>query len=406
MDPRIEEATRLLAEARRINDNPAKSSTDVARAHQLVKAADDLRRAVTLDSQIAAGENWLSEPQHKHDMVGLGGPLGVPGGGDDRDKSSQVGGLPKATKAFVGWLRDGVVPPEAKADLVENATGLTVIPVDFAGVILKELPRVGVIRGLAYVRPTTKASVDIGNVVINTAGWGRLETGTSNTDGLSGTPAAADTIEVQDLTALVKLGRDELEDSDEALASIVQQALVMKFAELEDDAFAGGSGTDEPWGIGTRATGGLITQAVTAAANATVVPDDLKKLPFAVPARFRRNGTFLAHSSAAQAIALLKDTEGQYLVQPNAAAGEPPTLFGYRYETCDGLPAMTTNATATDPSVMFGDFNAGYMIADRRQVTVQRLDERFAEEGKVGFLFSERCGGDVVRAKAFAAYKL
>jgi HK97 family phage major capsid protein len=60
----------------------------------------------------------------------------------------------------------------------------------------------------------------------------------------------------------------------------------------------------------------------------------------------------------------------------------------------------------TDPSVVFGEVFAGYMIADRRQVSVQRLEERYADEGKIGLLFTHRVGGDVIRPKALAKYLL
>jgi HK97 family phage major capsid protein len=71
-----------------------------------------------------------------------------------------------------------------------------------------------------------------------------------------------------------------------------------------------------------------------------------------------------------------------------------------------GLPSMTATTFFTEPSVLFGDVRSGYMIADRQQVTVQRLDERFADQGIVGFLFRQRVGGDVIRPAAFAKYLL
>jgi HK97 family phage major capsid protein len=45
-------------------------------------------------------------------------------------------------------------------------------------------------------------------------------------------------------------------------------------------------------------------------------------------------------------------------------------------------------------------------VADRQRITVQRLDERYADQGLVGFLFRERVGGDVIRPAAFAKYLL
>jgi HK97 family phage major capsid protein len=81
-------------------------------------------------------------------------------------------------------------------------------------------------------------------------------------------------------------------------------------------------------------------------------------------------------------------------------------LFGRSFYRVSGLPSMGAQAGASDPSVLFGDVRSGYLIADRQQITVQRLDERYADQGLVGFLFRQRVGGDVIRPAAFAKYLL
>lgn len=372
---------------------------------QHIKAAQEIRTRVEREMRLNDNESWIREPEHKHDMFGPGATSGNEADDLGIGPSSQSEALSPERKEFLSWVRSG---RQTKASLVEDATGQNVVPRDFAGIIIKQLPRTAVIRSLAFVRPTSSNLVDIGNVTINTAGWGPLETNNTLVDGLGGTPAAKDTITVQDLNALVLLGRDELEDADSNLEGVIVQALTMKIAELEDDAFAFGTGTLQPWGVAARVTSGLITQGVVAATNATVVGDELKKVPFAVPAQFRKSGraAWLGNTVVEQAIALLKDTNGRYLLRYDTAQGEPPTLFGYPWYTQDGLPLPTATGTAVDPSLVFGDFYSGYMIADRRRMTVQRLTERYAEVGKVGLLFTHRVGGDVIRPNAFAFYKL
>jgi HK97 family phage major capsid protein len=419
----LTEAARLVREAREIRDrypNGGMPADQAAAVDRLTKAATSIVQQAQADRDLDAAEAYLREPQYKHDMTGHTLGAGVPAGGFDAKGAGYYvpgggGGygdgspeLSTKTRAFLTFVRGGMgaVPAEHKADLVENATGLNLIPNDYAGTILKALPREGVLRDLCYVRPTTKAAVDIGNVVINTAGWGRLETGTALTDGLAATPAGKDQILVQDLNALVKLGRDELEDSDENLAEVIRAALALKFAELEDDAFAFGSGTAQPFGV-ARSTINPITQSVTAAANATVVAGDLTKVYMALPSRFQRNAHWIMHTSVLQAVMLLADTTGRPLLNLDGlVAGAAPTLLGRPWHVVDGLPSMATTGTATDPSLVFGDFKAGYMIADRKRVTVQRLEERYADEGKVGLLFCHRVGGDVIRPGAFVKYLL
>lgn len=409
-NPLYAKAAEQLAKARAINDEYEGKPMPAEAAHQMgqhLKAASEFRQRAEREDLLTEQEQFLAEPHYKHDMSNGAtdlygahdGASGTKGYTPGQSIDQQGDGLSRATKSFLNWVRTGVVTPEAKADLVENATGQNLIPTDFAGTILKSIAREGVFRRIAFVRPTTKNKVDIGSVAVGTPTWGKLETGATAADGLAATPAAMDTIEVHDLNALAKIGRDELEDSDENLADIVRQALTFAFAEVEDNAFANGSGTGQPWAAHHN-----VTQNVTAATNATLTADDLKKLPFRVAARFRRNGVYVAHGAVEEAVALLKDADGRYLLQANSALGEPPTLFGYPFYPCDGLPAPTATGTATDPSALFGDFRAGYMIAHRAGIRVQRLDELYAAEGKVGLLITLRVGGDVIRPAAIAKY--
>lgn len=394
------EAARSLAQARAINDRfDGKSMPgDAARQIDLLldESADLCRKA-----KVEAATEHLATPQYRHPMT-----LGVKDGGGYRGGSAaDDAAVSPATKAFLDYVRTGSQDIMRKAALVEDSTGLNLVPHDYAGTILKALSREGMMRGLAFIKPTTRETVDIGSITVGTPTWGRLEvTGGPPADGLGATPAAKDTITVHELSALAKIGIDELEDSDENLAAIIRQALAEKFAEVEDDAFMGGNGTLKPFGIATS-TANPITQSVTAAVSNTPTPDDLKALTFAVGARARKNGVFIGHSEVERKIAMWKDNNGAYLLQPSAAQGEPGTIFGYRWYTADGLPTPVT-AGVTDASVIFGDVQVGYMIADRQRFSVTVLRELFATEGKVGLLVKERVGGDVIRPSVLAKYLL
>ncbi|MDG9703807.1 phage major capsid protein [Streptomyces sp. DH37] len=410
--PLLVRAAQCIEQARALNDefdDKTRMPAEVTKKIDLLLGeASKCKKQVERETRITEMDNFLSAPDFKHDMSGTeesGGMSVAEIGGvwttDKQRKDAQQ-------KAFFDFVRKGHagMKHEYKADLVEDAEGQVLVPADFVGTILRELPREATIRPLATVRPTSSNKMEIGVVNVAAAGWGKLETGAALADGLPADPADKDTIEVHDLNALVKIGVDELDDANDDLAAIISQALSLKIAEQEDDAFANGSGAGRPEGMAAAAT---VTQGVAAAAGQTVTGDELKRVTFAVPSQFRRNGVWLGHTSAEEKIALLKDGDGRYLLQPNLAAGEPPTLMGYRWYTVDGLPAITTTADAgagTDKSVIFGDVRQGYMIADRRRLTVTRLVERYADEGKIGLLFRHRVGGAVIRPKAFAWYRL
>jgi HK97 family phage major capsid protein len=409
----MDKALQCIHRARAINDRYADPSQmpseDVENRKALLTEAMRLQDIADTEMKQAKLEKWAAEPDTDQPAVaGMASKAvtdAMRNGGLDRfGEASHDLDVRRFAKALKQG-KDGL-NMEEKAAIIENATGQIIVPHDLAGPIFLQLPRLGVLRDLALVRPTTSNLVDVRALTGVTAGWGQVEI--TNAGGATPPTDAAiaatgpNTVTVQDLVALVQIGVDELMDTDANLVSLVQEIVGQKFAEMEDDAFANGNGTSKPFGVAIRATiGGAIpaAQGVTAAASAVIVPDDLKKLQYVILARFANVGAYIGSDLATQQISLLKDSTSNYLWQPSNQAGQPDRLFGRAYYRVTGLPAP-----GSAPSVLFGDIRSGYLIADRQRITVQRLDERYADQGLVGFLFRERVGGDVIRPAAFAKY--
>lgn len=400
--PLLDRAANLVEQARTLNDEfEDKSRMPAEVAHkidELLTSASKLRDQVNREQKISEFDSYLSTPDRKGFDPMATGEIHSPVAEGKTDKAE------RATHAFWTFVKKGYagMSAETKAALVEDSNGMNIVPHDFQGIVLQDTARDAVMRPLVFVRPTSSNKVDVGNLTVAGGGWGKLDTTTSQPDGLGTAPAAPQTIEVFDMLALVKLGRDELEDSPQDLEAIIAPEIARYFAQFEDDAIAIGTGTDRPKGL-TVST--AITQNVTAAAVGVVTSDDIKKMKYAVPQWALRNAKFVGSGPAEQAVALLKDTTGNYIWQQSLQAGTPDRLDGYAWYRHDGLPTPGA-AGAKTKAIFFGDFYAGYEIADRRQMTVQRLTERFADEGKVGLLFTKRVGGDVIRGKALAFYSV
>jgi HK97 family phage major capsid protein len=416
----MDKALQCIHLARAINDaypDPTKIPGEKVRERKaLLTEAGRLREIADAEKQQGDLESWAASPgEDAAPIAAAAHKAGVEAklsGGTDRfaEANHEI-----SVKRFAKALRLGVgsLNAEEKAAIIEDSTGQIIVPHDLAGPIFLTLPRLGVLRPLALTRNTTSNLVDVRALTGVTAGWGQIEI--TNAGGATPPTDAAiaatgpNTVTVQDLVALAKIGTDELADTDANLVQLVQQIIGEKFAEMEDDAFAAGNGTSKPWGLATRATNTAIVpaaQGVTAAAAQTVTMDDIKKMPFLILSRFAANGAYLASDDATQAIVLLKDSTSNYLWQPSNQAGQPDRLNGYPFYRVSGLPSMAATTTAVDPAVLFGDVGSGYLIAQRQQITVQRLDERYADQGLVGFLFKQRVGGDVIRGAAFSKYLL
>jgi HK97 family phage major capsid protein len=416
-------ALQCIALARQIHDrypDPTKiTGDDAVKMQNLLKESQRLRDLAELERTQEEMETWGSAPDQIPAALRVEAQVAANGGVVDNPaydtarKARQLELFAKAIKMKnsdrPGWL--ATLDTVEKAAIVEDATGEVIVPHDIAGPIFKTLPHLGSFRGAGpTVRPTSGNKVDLRSLTGATAGWGKLEINAASTVDANVVPnTPVDVIEVHDLTAMSRIGVDELADTDANLIALIQDIVGQQVAQMEDDAFAAGNGVSKPWGLAARATSAAnqITQAVTAAAGATPTGDDLKSLQYRVPTRFWQNGAYFSANDAAEKIALLKDANSNYLWQPSVRAGEPDTLFGKRFYRLEGLPSMGAPGTPiTEPSVIFGDPSLGYLIADRQSITVQRLDERYAELGLVAFLFKMRVGGDVMRAAAFAKYLL
>lgn len=410
----MQKALQCIHLARAINDrypDAAQMPADeVQNRKALLAEAGRLREIADAEAQQTNLEEWASAPTASPVLEGMAAKdaaTALSGGGRDRYAEADSA---LSVKRFAKAMRVGVngLSAEEKAAIVEDATGLILVPHDVSGPIFTTLPRQSVMRNLATVQQTNRKIVDVRLLTGVTAGWGQLELGATPPTDASVVPGGPTAITVHDLVALQQIGVDELNDSDANLVALVQQIVGAKFAEMEDDAYVAGNGTSKPWGISTRASGtGTIpaAQGVTAAGSA-VTADNLKQLQFVISSRFASNGVYVASDDATQAIALLKDSTSNYLWQPSFTSGQPDTLFGRPFYRVSGMPSMTASTGFVDTSVIFGDFQNGYLIANRQTITVQRLDERYADQGLVGFLFRLRVGGDVIRPGAFAKYLL
>jgi HK97 family phage major capsid protein len=111
------------------------------------------------------------------------------------------------------------------------------------------------------------------------------------------------------------------------------------------------------------------------------------------PAYRSATAGYMFNDSTAKIIRKLKDGNGQYLWQPGLIAGQPDSLAGYRVVINQSMAALATTAKG----VLFGDLSK-YLIRDCMEITLLRLDERFADSHQVGFLAFSRHEGRLLNA--------
>lgn len=328
-----------------------------------------------------------------------------PGEGEKGAKSEEQKARSKAFYSFIRKSVNAMEPEELKA-LVEDATGRYAIPEELESEIYRALPTINVMRQLCNIRPTATDQVVRRSITEATMGWGKLEIGGTPTE--STLVPSRNTLYVEDLEGLSKLGKDEVADATDAeLESILADSFSRARAEKEEEGFTTGSGhaSEEPEGVTLDAT--ILASYKTDLATAdTIIPNDVIGMEYELPAQYLQGAAFLMHRKTEKELRLVRAEVaagyyGNYLWQPSLQAGMPNNFDGYPiYNSA----YMHYPADATDGVVViFGNFKAGYTILDRKGMTMQRLNELYAESGLIGFLASARVGGGVVRPAAFRA---
>lgn len=236
------------------------------------------------------------------------------------------------------------------------------------------------------------------------AGWATETASVSETD----TPQIERiSIALHELSALPKASQRLLDDSAFDIEGWLAGRIADKFARAEANAFVNGDGVDKPTGFlthpavdnGAWSWGNL--GYVASGADGDFADDDavdaVVDLVYALGARYRANASFVMNSKTAGAVRKMKDADGRFLWSDGLAAGEPARLMGYPVLIAEDMPDIASGATA----IAFGDFAAGYTIAERPDLRVLR--DPFSAKPHVLFYATKRVGGDV---SDFAAIKL
>ncbi len=315
-------------------------------------------------------------------------------------------------KAFDAYLRvgddDGLrgLTLEGKGlnTVVAGEGGYLVDPrtADTVRSVLKSTASLRQVANVVQVEATSfDVLIDHGDVG---TGWGAETSAVTET----ATPVIERiSIRLHELSAMPKASQRLLDDSAFDIEGWLAGRIADKFARAEAASFVSGDGVNKPKGllahtkvangVWTWGNLGYVTTGAAADFNATNPSDAVVDLVYALDATYRANGTFVMNSKTAGAVRKMKDADGRFLWADSLQAGEPARLMGYPVLIAEDMPDIGAGAFA----VAFGDFAAGYTIAERPDLRVLR--DPFSAKPHVLFYATKRVGGDV---SDFAAIKL
>jgi HK97 family phage major capsid protein len=190
-----------------------------------------------------------------------------------------------------------------------------------------------------------------------------------------------------------------LDDAAFDVEAWLAQEIATEFARAEGAAFVSGSGVNRPKGFlaaptsaavdGVRPFGTLqfVTSGAAGGFAASNPQDRLIDLVQALRPPYRQGAVFVMNSSTAARLRKLKTADGAFLWQPGLTAGQPDTLLGYPLVEAEDMPDVVADSL----SIAFGNFKAGYLIAERTETQILR--DPYTHKPFVHFYATKRVGG-------------
>ncbi len=322
------------------------------------------------------------------------------------------GAVDPARANFVDrYLRQGM---EAGVELksfsgASGAAGGYAVPREIDQLIGATLKAISPIRGIANVVRTGSAGyrklVTGGGIV---SGWAsetgaRAETGTPVFNEIA--PPSGE------LYANPAASQAMLDDAQFDVEAWLASEIGREFAVAEGAAFVNGNGTNKPKGFLTytttneadsvRAFGSLqyVASGGAGAFAASNPQDRLIDLVQSLRAPYRQGASFVMNSATLAAVRKMKTTDGAFIWQPGLSGAQPATLLGYPVVEAEDMPDITAGSL----SIAFGNFQAGYVIAERSETSILR--DPFSNKPFVHFYAVKRIGGAVANSEAIKLMK-
>ena len=205
------------------------------------------------------------------------------------------------------------------------------------------------------------------------------------------------------MARLIKLSTTLMQHAPMAERTIMEEMLY-RISITQEKAYMTGDGVDKPLGVFTASANGINTDRDISDGNTTtaVTIDGLINAKYSLKEQYLTGARWITHRDVVRKLALIKDTNGQYIWQPSVREGAPDTMLGHTVHMSEYAPSVFTSGNYV---AIFGNFRH-YWIVDAVNLQLQVLRELYAPNNQIGYLFSYFGDGAPVLGEAFARVKL
>ncbi len=397
MNQLLERRNALYAQARSILEGAGESGMTAEQEQEFDRLMNE---GDSLNGQLERSQRLEALSQIVPSIVAAGGT-------SDPDAIRQT----PEYRAFDAFIRFGVITQELRPDTTDltpeiraqgvstGSAGGFLVPTAFSDAIIRARKAFGGFRAVARNITTgngnslTYPTIDDTG---NTGAWIGENTNVPELDVVVGNLSLG---AHKATTRLVRVSNELLQDNEYNLETELGSLLGERLARLESPAFINGTGTGQPTGfLGGGTVGATTPGGVTTGFGSNVQAQDfLLDLEHSVDPAYRAGASWVMNDNTLSRLRRVRDADGNAIWQPGMQAGAPSVLLGYPTIIDQAMPITAAGARF----IAFGNWREAYIIRDVRELSIRRLNERFAEFDQVAFLGFTRVDGRVLTGNAY-----
>lgn len=297
------------------------------------------------------------------------------------------------------WVREHRLENRTMIEGV-NTSGGVLVPDVLERIIFDLRLEYGAARRYCRLWPMTSDTERIPRVVGNTTAY---HAGENPAAEYTGSDMSLDMVELnaRKLYVLTKVSKELSEDAIVPIADLITRDAAWAMAYREDIDWIDGTGTAAYGGIiGFRTKmndGNHAYSYVDAGATRDLWSEftdgDLISCMAILPQYADARAAWYCSKQCwhATMIRLMAAVGGNTIATIMAGAGAQRAYLGYPVNLVNGMPSGTAATSWNDvQALVFGDMAMAATFGDRRGITVQVLNEKYATYGLIGLLFDER----------------
>jgi HK97 family phage major capsid protein len=403
LKPLIEEGNKKIEMIRA--EAESRKAADVLTEQKLTRMEADLAKQLKAEQdlrlELKAAQDRIAEIETKANRPGATAAT------EKAAEEHKAAFIEFMRKGYSGGAQERLYEMQQKAADVRTATGPSggfALPKEIADTLMKQILDISPIRQIARVVQTGTTDY---HQVVNRGGLAAEWVGEVSTRTLAtATPDFGDVAPTfGELSAVPEATRHSINDLFFDVEAELMRDGAERFAIAEGIAFISGTGTNQPTGFltgtpvvttdATRAFGVLQFRPTGVAAAFSANPfDQIIQLLYDMKSGYRSNATYVMNSLTQATLAIVRNTQGDYIMQRSPSLGQPDSIQGRPITVAEDMP----NIGAGLFPIACGDFSRGYLIADIPGMWMVR--DEITKVGWVRFPMAKRVGGRILDSNA------